>query len=749
MPSEGGGMETIMKKPISLLLCVLTASSLLASCSGGCPSDNGQPVSAQTSSAETEEAAEWLNARLGGDYSGAVTLSLGTQGGIDFSAFPDGGYVIRTQDGDTAICASSADMLDRAVRRFANDLAGTGDVYETYGEGYKVKSLSIDGTDISEWSVTVETLGEEGFEENPTFAAQELQTYIEKECGVTLHVEIKSGASGASGADKAGRVIRIVQAPKDDPLGKDGLHIYFKNGDLILRGGYKRGTMYAVYEFLENYAGWRFFGLGDMTYVVPADALDIPGDIDHEAIPVIPMRYQRTWLSGYPQNAPANTFNIGYTSVAAPRRNNAGGANVSAAKHGYLEANRGSCHTFEAQLTGLYSGPQPCYTDEFLIEALGESLKQSAMAYTNAYKDDQGMPLISVGPNDNPYFCTCKNCTKALKEGGGALSSVFLGFINPAIEYANEEYPDMFYFTIAYQNTVKPPKNIRPVENLYITYCTNAMCMKHSLLDYEDCTYGGTTCAEAREHILGWAELTDHLGIWMYYSNFCNILCPVATFETMRENVRFFADIGVELLTYETYNYGFGFDDLRNYMMSLIFWDPYMTDEEYYAHMEEYMAAYYGDGWESIYEYLCIWEQSAQNSHRCFATLGDNISQNENYTHPWYNSMDYVAKYDEILSLFDDARALATSAEAEARIDFLKVHVYYFHLCSAYDEKYVNGTEEERAEYEELYLYYCGLLTYYGKTPDKVSAYLMSSVSDLVPDFTVADLKYNPSCCIW
>ena len=61
----------------------------------------------------------------------------------------------------------------------------------------------------------------------------------------------------------------------------------------------------------------------------------------------------------------------------------------------------------------------------------------------------------------------------------------------------------------------------------------------------------------------------------------------------------------------------------------------------------------------------------------------------------------------------------------------------------------MNGTEEERAEYEELYLYYCGLLTYYGKTPDKVSAYLMSSVSDLVPDFTVADLKYNPSCCIW
>lgn len=183
-----------MKKPISLLLCVLTVSSLLASCSGGCPSDNGQPVSAQTSSAGTEEAAEWLNSRLGGDYSGAVTLSLGAQVGIDFSAFPDGGYVIRTQDGDHRPSAQApADMLDRAVRRFANDLAGTGDVYETYGEGYKVKSLSIDGTDISEWSVTVETLGEEGFEENPAFAAQELQTYIEKECGVTLPVEIKSG----------------------------------------------------------------------------------------------------------------------------------------------------------------------------------------------------------------------------------------------------------------------------------------------------------------------------------------------------------------------------------------------------------------------------------------------------------------------------------------------------------------------------------------------------------------------------
>lgn len=151
-------------------------------------------------------------------------------------------------------------MLDRAVRRFANDLAGTGDVYETYGEGYKVKSLSIDGTDISEWSVTVETLGEEGFEENPAFAAQELQTYIEKECGVTLPVESNPARPAHPARTKPGVLSASFRLRRTIRSARTGFTSILRTVTSSCAGGYKRGTMYAVYEFLENYAGWRFSG---------------------------------------------------------------------------------------------------------------------------------------------------------------------------------------------------------------------------------------------------------------------------------------------------------------------------------------------------------------------------------------------------------------------------------------------------------------------------------------------------------
>lgn len=742
-----------MKKLLSLILAALTALSLLASCAvGESDASYGAVSAAGSSSAGAAESVEWLNERLGRDYAGEVTLSIGADADVDFSDFPDGGYVIRTIGDETAISASSAYDLDLAVRDFAKNYAGAGDVYVTEGEGYRVKSMSIDGVDISEWKIVVETQAIEGHTENPAFAGTELQAYIKKACGVKLPIEVRAGtsASGGKGGVDAGRVIRIVQAPKDDALGKEGLHIYFENGDLILRGGYKRGTMYAVYEFLEKYVGWRFFGLDDMTFVYKTEKLEIAGDINCETSPAFSMRQQRTTISGYPTTAPKISANTGYPSLAALFRNNVSSANSSAA-YGYLEYTRGTIHTFAAQLAELYSGDNPCYTDEFLIEELGYALEREAMAMLNTYKHDQGMPVISVGPNDTPAYCTCKNCINAIKDGGGAVSAAFLGFIIPAIEYATDIYPDATFLTIAYQNTVKPPNNIeRLPDNLYMVYCTNHMCMKHSMLNYEGCA-DLTTCAEAREHIEGWAKMTDHLGAWMYYSNFCNTLVPSSTFNSMRENLQFYEQVGLDIVSFETYNYGFGFDDLRNYLMSKLFWNPNISEEEMNAMAAEYMAAYYGDGWENIYEYWLFLEKSAQNSGRCFPNLGSSeLRADDGYAHPWYSQLDYLSGYKMILSLFDDARAKANSAEIEARIDFLEVHVHYFYLCSAYDTKYVGGNAEERAEYEELYLYYCGLLTYYGKTPDKVSAYLVNTLAPgFKPSFTAEDLKYNPSICIW
>jgi hypothetical protein len=46
------------------------------------------------------------------------------------------------------------------------------------------------------------------------------------------------------------------------------------------------------------------------------------------------------------------------------------------------------------------------------------------------------------------------------------------------------------------------------------------------------------------------------------------------------------------------------FGELRAYLISKILMNPYMTDKEYYAHMDEFLAAYYGAGWQNIRKYI-------------------------------------------------------------------------------------------------------------------------------------------------
>jgi hypothetical protein len=46
------------------------------------------------------------------------------------------------------------------------------------------------------------------------------------------------------------------------------------------------------------------------------------------------------------------------------------------------------------------------------------------------------------------------------------------------------------------------------------------------------------------------------------------------------------------------------FGELRAYLLSKLMMNPYMGEEEYYALMDEFLEAYYGDGWAYIRMYI-------------------------------------------------------------------------------------------------------------------------------------------------
>jgi hypothetical protein len=46
------------------------------------------------------------------------------------------------------------------------------------------------------------------------------------------------------------------------------------------------------------------------------------------------------------------------------------------------------------------------------------------------------------------------------------------------------------------------------------------------------------------------------------------------------------------------------FGELRAYLLAKLMWDPYMSEKEYYDYMDDFLKAYYGDGWKHIREFI-------------------------------------------------------------------------------------------------------------------------------------------------
>ena len=122
---------------------------------------------------------------------------------------------------------------------------------EDFEEGKQVYKFTIAGNDISQYSIVLN----EGVtdEDNSYFAYLNLQKYVEKICGVSLPVSY-----GEPVTEKGIYLNQLdINTERGRELGIEGYKYEVTNGDLYVEGTY-RGTMYAVYEILEDYLGVRF-----------------------------------------------------------------------------------------------------------------------------------------------------------------------------------------------------------------------------------------------------------------------------------------------------------------------------------------------------------------------------------------------------------------------------------------------------------------------------------------------------------
>ena len=530
-------------------------------------------------------------------------------------------------------------------------------------DGIPLNNLTIGGVDIKNYTLVVQDGGAACVRNS----ANELIRYLEQ---ATAGFRIEEKASdyeiviGVTDRDTD----RIKAAREAVEL--DGYTLLMDGNRLYITGSCDRGTMYGVYCFLEDYIGVRFLAK-DTTVIINQDSVEIPADVHTTHNPVFEMRDTYWYDMRYDQTTANHAKDNSFYDSSTPVAEIGGGI-------GY--AGR-FVHTINLLQDLPYQGNvQPCLTDEDVYQLVLSNVRKWL-------DENPEATIISVSQNDSDpgkLGCQCASC-KAIDDAEGTSMGSLLTFINRLANDIKDDYPGVYIDTLAYRYTRKAPKNIKPADNVIIRLCSIECCFTHALSD--------ETCAQNREFkkdIEEWAAICDNLYIWDYTYNAETYFSFFPNFDVLWDNVQFYKNHNVTgvFLEGQQVSVSGEFAELRSYLLAKLLWDPDMTEEEYYAYMDEFLQYYYGAGWEKIKEYMTTMTAHAikHNTHVGIFDKGEKM----------YPAVDDKGKRStklsrDMLDLWLEAYELAETEEQKAHVEKSSIQAYY--LC------HLVGSSAERIKY--------------------------------------------------
>jgi hypothetical protein len=441
-------------------------------------------------------------------------------------------------------------------------------------------------------------------------AARELQDHLRRVTGATLPIVSEDEISPQAAQIIVGPAKRLKQlAPQLDlnALGHDGIVIRTVGGQLILAGRPPRGTLYAVYTFLEDVVGCRWW-TSEESDVPKRALLEIP-PLDVRYAP--PLRYREAFYQ--------DTFGA---AIAARLKLNGHHHQVTPEYGGHYRF-VGFVHTFFPLLPpSVYFGEhsewyseidgkrtaersQLCLTND----EMRRELVKNALARLRA---DPEAGFISISQNDWHGQCQCQAC-RAVDAEEGSPSGPMIRFVNAVAEEIEKEFPEVLVETLAYQYTRTPPKHVKPRHNVVVRLCSIECSFVETLAE-------GEQNEAFRRDIEGWSKIAPQLFVWDYVTNFSNYLVPHPNMRVLAPNVRYFVDnrtIGLFEQGDAQSTIG-DFIRLRAWLLAHLMWDP-TRDEE--ALITEFLQGYYGPAAPHLREYLNVIHDAGERSGvylRCF-----------------------------------------------------------------------------------------------------------------------------------
>ncbi len=408
-----------------------------------------------------------------------------------------------------------------------------------------------------------------------------------------------------------------------DGLGADGIVIRTIGNNLILAGGKPRGTLYAVYTFLEDQLGCRWWS-SKVSTIPKKPTITIP-KLNIRYVPVLEYR-EPYWFDAFdPDWAVRNKSNGNRPALDAKR----GG------RHIY----QGFVHTFNwlippqtyfkdhPEWFSLIKGKrttdhaQLCLTNEEMRKELVKNLRIRL-------RQNPAATIASVSQNDWHGNCQCPKCA-AIEKAEESPAGLMLRFVNSVAADIEKEFPNVAISTLAYQYTRKPPKLTKPRPNVIVRLCSIECSFSRPLADERNKKF--------RDDIVGWSKIADRLYIWDYTTNFRHHIMPHPNLRVLRPNVKFFADHNVKGI-FEQGAYttnGAEMAELRAWVLAKLLWNPNLDGRKL---IDEFIAGYYGPAAPHIKAYLNVTHdavEAASDHLGCFSEHTAKFLSFETLTKGW------------------------------------------------------------------------------------------------------------------
>lgn len=489
------------------------------------------------------------------------------------------------------------------------------------------------------------------------YAATEFQRLFKEMAGQELPlVEVAGPLSGAIFIGPEA-VAASGQAAEHREFDEETLRIGVATNALCIDGGRPRGTLYGVYEFFEELCGARFLTF-DHTYF-PPDAMQRTIPV---GVRVVKPQFAFRWsyygeTSRYPDFAARLRINTvsddpglgGRTGYRLVSHNVA--YLVPPAKWGKEHPEYFALVNGQRKLEEGGGGPQLCMSNPELINVVVDAVREEINKNPTARN-------INIAQMDNESYCTCSNCA-AIDAREESHAGATLALVNAVAERIEKTHSGVLLSTYAYQYTRKPPKHLKPRQNVMIQLCSIECCDFHAI-DDEACPLNRPFCAD----LAGWKKIAPRVFIWHYNTNFKGYLLPFPNLRGIGRSVAYFANNHGQGVFMQAAGNGFATElsDLRNYVMARCLWKP---GRDSWREAEEFCRRHYAESAEPILAYLKWYHDLVDRSGAhptCFPTeCSLSISPDS---------------AERIMDYFHAALALAKSEAVKARVDKASLCAY-------------------------------------------------------------------------